>query len=205
MKYLTNLFQKKNHVKNILSGDCIEIGGKKFVKIRLRLIDSMDYKQADFVHNLETENAYLQEQIEELYKANNKQLEENKLLQIVNTNQHQLIKTLEKRSESYSREISTLNKKIIKTQKEKKEANNRTTYYINQYAAQSRKVTNLINKLKKTNKKNEKNIDDVTLLTKLQNQKDLLIKTKKNLMECIQILNTQTEHANTNNEYTLSE
>lgn len=72
IQIITNLLGKKEcsfsnkHYQNIKRGEQIELNGKKYVKVKLRFVDSMDFNLDKHVDNLECENELLKKELSKL-------------------------------------------------------------------------------------------------------------------------------------------
>ena len=89
LKYLIN--RKISHtykrlIRNIKTGDIIEVNGKKYRKIKITFVDSMSYTVSNHLDNLESEIHVLNEQLEKAHAEIKKLNEEKILLQTYNNN-----------------------------------------------------------------------------------------------------------------------
>jgi chromosome segregation ATPase len=76
----------KRLIRNIKTGDIIEVNGKKYRKIKIAFVDSMSYTVSNHVDNLENEIHVLNAQLEKTHTEIEKLNKEKRELQIYNNN-----------------------------------------------------------------------------------------------------------------------
>ena len=80
-----NQFPSK-HYENLMSGETIHIDGKPYVKVKVRLVDSLNFSTEQQLDNLETEVESLRKEVENLIKFNDNNKKLIRELQNLNIN-----------------------------------------------------------------------------------------------------------------------
>jgi len=134
---------RSKHQSNIMSGPKMIIDGKTFVKVKLRFVDSLDFKTGQYIDNLETE-IYSQkleiEKLTSLAEENEKKIND---LQNLNIN---LLYENRTNSKKIKDEISELR---IENQKHQ----NRSSSHENDCKKMKKKIIELNSQLIKSNSK----------------------------------------------------
>lgn len=87
-----HLFRKRTksgsskHLNNILSGETIYIDGKPYVKVKVRFVDSLNFKTEKHLDNLETEIESLRKEVDRLTSLNTAYEKKIEDLQMLNIN-----------------------------------------------------------------------------------------------------------------------
>ena len=120
--------KKSEHYKNLQDGEKIEIDGKKYVKIKFKLVDSLDIDTAKMIDNLETENKLLNKHNQELQAklenlGNKVSLFEQLNYNLINTNKQKIARTIS----MHQKEVAILRKKAKRSKKEIRKLINQNT------------------------------------------------------------------------------
>ena len=81
-----SLATNNKHNMNLQANRTIELNGKKYVKVKLRFVDTLDKNSTKLLLNLEAENESLKKANENLMAENQSLLEKNKALEMLNIN-----------------------------------------------------------------------------------------------------------------------
>jgi len=110
------------HLKNLNYENCILINGKKYVKVNLKFVDTLNSDSTSLLFNLEEENDTLKYQIEKLTSENILLRKKNQDIEILNINllndNRNLTKTLNEKNKKNQNDNTESKKKLNEIIKE---------------------------------------------------------------------------------------
>jgi len=207
LEKISQIFRNKiqtrfnRHFQNLENGEKIIIDGKEFVKVKLKFVDTMDFKLAKHVDNIETENELLKKELHGLkvqMEKNNLKIEqfqiciknmfhENARIKEQNQKDETISKFTRKIKEQnatiemHERNISGQGKKITEIETENKSYRKKEKLLEN-------KIKLLEGKISVLTVENEKILNKLKIQTKETERTEKLDKTIENELKNRQIL-----------------
>lgn len=124
--------KEPEHYKNLQKGEKIEIDGKEYVKIKFKLVDTMDINSAKMIHNLETENKLLTEHNHELKVILEEYSKKVSLFELLNHNLISVSNQKSNRIKKSKAKVAKYKKEIAKLEKQAKGRKREIHQLINQ-------------------------------------------------------------------------
>ncbi len=136
------------HLQNLMKGEILEIEGRKFVRVNLRIVDTLNIDSTKILFNLETENEMLKEVNLKLHVQNNRLKQRVKDIEMLNIN---LTKEIDVQSKIFESQKKKLHETwVIKEE----ELNEKVANYLQKLKTEKQKVKEKLEAIKNKNIEN---------------------------------------------------
>lgn len=161
--------------------EIIRVNGKQYIKVKLRFVDSLEFRASEHIENLETETEAQRHEILRLFSLNENLEQRIKDLQNLNVNFHHELKHL---NANHQKEIQQLSEEI----NHKRDA---IIYFDKQLTAEKNKSGTFQHQLKISNQENKLLRTEVVSLNASINDKDSLFSKITQLHKTVENLNAK--------------